>query len=152
MIEALLEITKNNALICAAMSWLVAQVLKFLISIVVHRQFCLSLLVSSGGMPSSHAATVCALTTTIGYEQGLASPEFAMAFVLAFVVMYDAAGVRRAAGEQAKLLNGLMRDIQEGRTDDMQRELKELIGHTPLQVFAGAVLGVCISAAYELLL
>ena len=93
-------------------------------------------------MPSSHSATVCGLTTAVGRVCGLDSPMFAIAFVLACIVMYDATGVRRAAGEQAKVLNRLL----EGQQVDPQKALKEFLGHTPLEVLAGAVLGIVLAA------
>ena len=93
-------------------------------------------------MPSSHSATVCGLTTAMGRVCGLDSPMFAIAFVLACIVMYDATGVRRAAGEQAKVLNRLL----EGQQVDPQKALKEFLGHTPLEVLAGAVLGIVLAA------
>ena len=92
-------------------------------------------------MPSSHSSSVCALTTAIGLSLGVESATFAIAFVVSFIVMYDAAGVRRAAGEHAKLLNIIVKDIFEGKPIP-SKEFKELIGHTPLQVFCGAILGV----------
>lgn len=112
--------------------------------LIKERRFTFTFLVSSGGIPSSHSATVCALATSIGKSHGYDSVFFAIAFILAFIVMYDATGVRRETGEQAKILNKIMRDLDEGNTDDMQKELKELIGHTPIQVFAGAILGIAI--------
>ena len=99
---------------------------------------------SSGGMPSSHSSTVCALVVASARVCGTNSVEFALAFILAFIVMYDAAGVRRAAGEQAKVLNRIAKELSEGDTRYLDKNLKELIGHTPLQVFMGALLGVVI--------
>lgn len=92
-------------------------------------------------MPSSHSATVCGLTAAVGRVCGLDSPLFAIAFILACVVMYDATGVRRAAGEQARVLNQLL----EGQQTDPQKALKEFLGHTPLEVVGGAVLGIALA-------
>jgi acid phosphatase family membrane protein YuiD len=144
-VDGFLGIFNNKALMTAVLGWCVAQILKMLIGLLKEKRISLTLLLSSGGMPSSHSATVCALTTSVGYDCGFTSSIFAVSFILAFIVMYDASGVRRAAGEQAKILNRLMRDIEEGRTEDMQKGLKELIGHTPVEVLAGAVLGVALA-------
>lgn len=143
--SALIKIFINYPLCCAVVSWIVAQVLKSVIWIIQKRRFSFISLVASGGMPSSHSATVCALATATGRLKGFDSVEFAISFILAFIVMYDAAGVRRSAGEQAKILNRMMEDIERGETENMPKRLKELIGHTPLQVFAGAVLGIMIA-------
>ncbi|MFA6948092.1 MAG: divergent PAP2 family protein [Eubacteriales bacterium] len=141
---SVLAIFNNYSLACAAMGWCIAQFLKFLINLIRFHKVSVSLLISSGGMPSSHSATVCALAVSVGRKCGFGSELFAIAFILAFIVMYDAAGVRRAAGEQAKKINKLMRDLDDFNTDNMGRELKELLGHTPLEVTAGALLGTLI--------
>jgi len=103
--------------------------------------------VGSGGMPSSHSATVCALATATGFEYGAGSFEFAISIILAIIVMYDARGVRRETGIQAKLLNDLVQTfVDMGRSElSAYDRLKEFVGHTPLQVFAGAILGILIS-------
>ncbi len=134
----------NYVLVCAFVGWFGAQFIKCVRYIVKNRSFNFSVLMSSGGMPSSHSSTVCALVTAVARIGGTKSVEFALAFVLAFIVMYDAAGVRRAAGEQAKVLNRIVQDIQKGETRYLEKDLKELIGHTPLQVFMGALLGIVI--------
>ncbi len=132
----------NYILVCAFTGWFSAQAIKCITYVIRHHQFSFSVIMASGGMPSSHSSTVCALVAATGRMAGMQSIEFALAFVLAFIVMYDAAGVRRAAGEQAKVLNRIVRDIQKGETRYMEKNLKELIGHTPLQVFMGALLGI----------
>lgn len=103
----------------------------------------------AGGMPSSHSAMVASLATTVGYQSGLDSPLFAMAAVLAIIVMYDARGVRQESGKQARVLNELLRTFFSGHpiTD---AELKELVGHTTLQVFVGCLIGVVYSLVYLL--
>lgn len=140
-----MNIFNNYMLVAAILGWLTAQVIKFIIGLIKERKFTLKLLYSSGGMPSSHSATVCALTTAIAFNYGFESAEFAMSFVLAFIVMYDAMGVRRETGEQAKIINQLMEDFAKGDNVNMPKHLKELIGHTPPQVFAGGILGIVIS-------
>lgn len=140
----LIEFINNGILLHSLLSWIIAQILKFIIGLIKEKRFSITLLLSSGGIPSSHSATVCALATSAGLKEGCNSSIFAISFILAFIVMYDAAGVRRAAGEQAKILNRMMRDLEEGRTENMPDELKELIGHTPLEVLAGSILGILI--------
>lgn len=137
-------LTENLTLDLSILSWLIAQVLKIAIHYGRYRKFDFRLLVSSGGMPSSHSAFVCAGACAIGVLSGFTSTVFALAVIVALVVMYDACNVRRAAGEQAKILNHIMEHWQELSPDMMGRELKELLGHTPLQVFMGALLGVAV--------
>lgn len=138
-----MEILKNTPLLCAAFAWVTAQLMKFIIINIREHKLNIVVLLQSGGMPSSHSATVCALATAIGLQRGFDSELFALSAILAFVVMYDAAGVRRAAGEQAKRINMLTQDLDDFE-DDMQAQLKELLGHTPLEVFGGSLLGILI--------
>ena len=133
----------NQILVSAVVGWTVAQVLKTLIDCALNKSFNAERLVGSGGMPSSHSATVCALTTAAALEYGAGSFEFAVSFVLA---MYDAIGVRRETGKQAKLLNSiLMENPLKLNAEVLQEKLKEYVGHTPLQVLAGAILGIGLS-------
>ncbi len=134
----------NKILLISVTAWAIAQVLKLLISVAVYRKFNINYLITSGGMPSSHSALVCACATAAAFEAGLSSPVFAVAAVLAFIVMYDAANVRRETGEQAKVLNYIMRNWNEVRPEEFEDELKELIGHTPFQVAMGSVLGIAV--------
>lgn len=134
----------NYILICAFAGWFGAQAVKCIRYVIKNRRFNFSVLMASGGMPSSHSATVCAMVVAAARVSGVDSPIFAIAFVLAFIVMYDAAGVRRAAGEQARVLNRIVEDIQKGDTKYLDKRLKELIGHTPLQVIIGAIFGALI--------
>ncbi|MBQ7795941.1 MAG: divergent PAP2 family protein [Lachnospiraceae bacterium] len=141
------EILGNQVLICSVVGWTVAQVLKTLIDLVLNRSFNPERLFGSGGMPSSHSATVCALTTASGIKYGMGSFEFAVSFVLAMIVMYDAMNVRMETGKQAKLLNRVFfENILELDGVLLQERLKEYVGHTPLQVVAGAALGIGIAA------
>ena len=116
---------------------------KLVSSSVQRRQLDLRVLASMGGFPSSHSAMVMALTTVIGRLNGLGSPLFALALIFSLVVMYDAAGVRRAAGQQAAVLNRMIDDLFQGRGIGEQR-LRELLGHTPVEVFGGAAVGVAV--------
>lgn len=134
----------NPVLLMSAVSWAAAQLLKLLVELVYHKELNLRRILSSGGMPSSHSATVCACAATTGLMGGFASPAFGVAAVLAFIVMYDAANVRRETGEQSKILNYMMENWDE-KPDLFGQELRELMGHTPLQVFVGALLGVSIA-------
>ena len=140
------RIFSNEVLISAVAGWLVAQILKTLIDFALNESFSAERLVGSGGMPSSHSATVCALTTGAGIRDGVESFEFAICFILASVVMYDAIGVRQETGKQAKLLNLIMeQDFFHLDNEQFQKRLKEFVGHTPLQVLAGAILGILIA-------
>lgn len=132
----------------AIISWFVAQALKVIIVFATEGKFNFSRFVGSGGMPSSHAATVCGLTVGVLRACGASSPEFAIAAVFSLVVMYDAAGVRRAAGQQAAILNKMIEHWDDA--DFVGTKLKELLGHTPLQVFFGALLGILFGLTYPM--
>ncbi len=137
------ELLKNQVLVTAVAGWGVAQVLKTIIDLALNKNFNPERLVGSGGMPSSHSSTVCALTTAASYRYGVGSFEFAVSFVLSMIVMYDAMGVRRETGKQAKLLNSLLLENPlKLNAEILQEKLKEYVGHTPLQVAAGALLGI----------
>ena len=142
----LTDLTHNIIFMSAITGWFVAQVLKTLIHIIVNKQFVAERLVGGGGMPSSHSATVCALATATGIRYGGGSFEFALAAVFAIVVMYDAMGVRQETGKQGKVLNEMMEIFtQMGKNIDAEKALKEFVGHTPLQVLMGAILGIAIA-------
>ncbi|MEG1430088.1 MAG: divergent PAP2 family protein [Oscillospiraceae bacterium] len=136
----------NLVLILSFTAWLIAQVMKLLIDLVRTHKLDFSILTGSGGMPSSHSAVVCACAAAVGMAEGWHSVTFAVAVVIAFVVMYDAANVRKAAGEQAKILNYMMNHWTEMPPDLFGKQLRELLGHTPVQVIAGAALGVAVGA------
>ena len=136
----------NKILQVAAVSWLVAQTLKVIHTFIVKRRFDFTRFVGSGGMPSSHASFVMGLTTAVGLIHGWDSAHFAIALCVSLVIMYDAAGVRRAVGKQANILNKMLEDMQHKRKKIItEQRLKELIGHTPIEVFAGAILGIIIA-------
>lgn len=136
----------NQILVASVLGWLVAQLLKTGIYMYLNKSFVPERLVGSGGMPSSHSATVCALSTAAGIQYGLDSFPFAVCTILAIIVMYDALGVRRETGIQAKVLNEMI-DLFEGMNKELSTDekLKELVGHTPLQVLMGAILGIIIA-------
>ncbi|MBF2047797.1 divergent PAP2 family protein [Leptolyngbya sp. 7M] len=135
----------NHILTIALIACLLAQVLKLLIELVRHGKVTFRTLVETGGMPSAHSALVTALATGVGQTMGWASAEFAIAFVFAIIVMYDAAGVRQAAGKQARILNQIVDEFFRENSTFNEDRLKELLGHTPVQVFAGSALGVLVS-------
>lgn len=130
----------NKAVIIPLISWFAAQLIKVLIKLVTQRKFDFTLFVSSGGMPSSHASFSVSLSVVLGRLYGFDSGLFGLAFAFALIVMYDAAGVRRAAGKQAKVINKLIHSHFD-RTQ-FEEKLKELVGHTPFEVFMGALLGI----------
>lgn len=145
------ELLSNQVLVSAVTGWLVAQVLKTIIDFSLNKSFSPERLVGSGGMPSSHSATVCAMVTSTVVCYGVASNEFAFSFVLASIVMYDAIGVRRETGKQAKLLNMIMQqDFFKLNAVEFQEKLKEFVGHTPLQVLAGAILGIGLALVVDM--
>ena len=140
------EILSNQVLVSAVAGWIVAQVLKTMLDFALNRTINWERMVGSGGMPSSHSATVCGLTTAAALRYGVSSFEFAVCFVLSMVVMYDATGVRRETGKQAKLLNSILSENPlKLNAGVLQEKLKEYVGHTPLQVVAGAILGICLA-------
>ena len=136
----------NRILIAAWAAWLIAQVIKSILYLIVNKEFRFERLVGSGGMPSSHAATVCAMTTSACKQFGPGSFEFAISFILAVVVLYDARGVRLETGKQAVTITAIIDHfIQSGEVMDLPKlELKEMIGHTAVQVLVGGVLGIAI--------
>lgn len=151
MTEILIQIKSNNILVASGLSWLSAQILKTIIDYFVTKDFTAERLVGAGGMPSAHSAFVSCLALSTARWCGLSSPEFAIAFGIACVVIYDAMGVRRAAGEQAKAINMLTDEIfKHVKTEDkVTSQLKELLGHTPLEVLAGVVLGTTIAMLFK---
>ena len=145
--QILQDLTQNKIFLTSALGWLIAQILKTLIHTFFTKEFDAERLVGSGGMPSSHSATVVALSTATFFEFGAASFEFAIASILAIIVMYDARGVRRETGKQAELLNDILTIFEDmGRSEiSAHDKLKEFVGHTPLQVVMGALLGFVIA-------
>jgi len=144
--------TGYEALFTGISAVVLAQITKFFVHLIWKRKVDLRLFTTTGGMPSSHAAGVMGLSTTVGLICGWSSIEFAMAVGYALVVMYDAAGVRRAAGKQAACLNRIIMDIYKQELKEAGGKLKELLGHTPMQVLAGAVFGVVYSYYIHVLL
>nr|WP_279664421.1 divergent PAP2 family protein [Ectobacillus ponti] len=130
-------------MVAAVIAWFLAQLTKVVITLLRTRDLDLSKMFASGGMPSSHSSTVTALATGVGIQEGVESAAFAIAVILAIIVMYDASGVRLAVSMQAKILN----DFFHGKIKDY-KQLNELVGHTPYQVIVGAILGIAVAAWY----
>lgn len=137
------DIFGNKVFIAALIGWFVAQSFKVLMTFVKYRKFDLERVMGAGGMPSSHTASIIAATFTIGSNWGFDHPAFGLGLVMSFIVMYDAAGVRMAAGKQAKVIKMIIREVGEHRFH-FDEELKELLGHTYLEVGVGMVLGIII--------
>lgn len=138
-----LEILSNRIIQAAALAWAIAQGLKVLLTLAISKKFDSTRVFGSGGMPSSHSAMTCAMLMMVGFTEGFSSSVFALAFCFSGVVMYDAAGVRRSTGKNAAVLNRLIDRLANDGTFD-EEHLKELVGHTPIQVLAGALLGVLV--------
>ncbi|MDO4788285.1 MAG: divergent PAP2 family protein [Johnsonella sp.] len=141
------QLATNQVLISAITGWFIAQVLKTIIDLWYTKSFSLERLWGSGGMPSSHSATVCGLAVAAACRYGLSSFEFGVSMIFAIVVMHDAMGVRRETGKQARILNIIMRSevLDREHPWDFEETLKEFVGHTPLQVLMGAILGTLIA-------
>lgn len=144
MKEFFVEIFKNKIFMTTLSAWLIAQTVKVSIGVIKQKKIDFRWFVGTGGMPSSHAAGASCLATAIGLEYGFSSVSFALAASFAIVVMFDAQGVRRATGRQARILNKITEDIYwQGRI--REDRLRELVGHTPVEVIAGFLLGVLIA-------
>ncbi len=140
-----------NPILCAGvLGWASAQVLKFILFFMQNTKLNVERLYGSGGMPSSHSSMVCAALISSGRVEGWTSTAFGIMFMLAAIVMYDAANVRLEAGKHAKQLNEIAQRLFSQEEEERVTEFKELLGHTPLQVFCGAVLGIVIGALMPL--
>ena len=137
-------LTGNAVLDCALLAWFLAQLAKVILHFLVNHTLALRLFITSGGMPSSHFSFVVACTTAIGRLYGTDGPVFALSAIVAAIVMYDACNVRRSAGDMARTLNTILAHIQEQTRAYVAQDLKEIMGHTPLQVLAGAILGFAV--------
>ena len=140
------DIITNRALVASSFAWALAQLSKTLVALLQGKGLRLRYLYGSGGMPSSHSAFVSALATSVAMLQGLGSVTFAISLVVALVVMYDAAGVRQSVSRQSRIINRIVKELRLGRhLTDIESDLRELVGHTPFQVFAGAALGITVA-------
>ena len=136
----------NFVLVTSMLASITAQIIKVIINLVIFGRFIPERMWGAGGMPSSHSAMACAMMTVIGFREGFSSSMFALAFCFAGVVMYDASGVRRSAGRNAAMINHIMDSLTTSGFSFDEEHLKELVGHTPIQVMAGALLGIFIGA------
>lgn len=144
MRDFFVEAYRNKILMTTLSAWMIAQTIKVVIGVFRLKKFDFRLFIGSGGMPSSHAAGATCLATSVGLECGFDSAYFALAFAFAIVVMFDAQGVRRSTGKQAGILNKIMDDIYwRGKIQELR--LRELIGHTPVEVIIGGFLGIAIA-------
>ena len=140
---------QNKILITGCVAWLISQFTKAVIYLIINKRFNWERLLGDGGMPSSHSATVTAVAVMTGLNCGWDSPVFAVAAVLALVVMHDAMGVRRETGKQAKVINNMMDWLSEFSSDiPPEEKLKEFVGHSPTQVFFGALLGIIVGVVF----
>ena len=149
----MVKLSYNYVLTSAIIAWSAAQIIKTVLHLFKTKKFNIERLFGSGGMPSSHSSLVCSATIAICRKCGEGSPEFALMFILAMIVMYDAMGVRRAAGLHARELNKMhklfvIKEIftaDEIQRDNKKKELKEFLGHTPFEVLGGALLGILVA-------
>lgn len=139
------QIFTNKCIYIPLLLWFVIQAYKVISDLIVNRRLNIKRIIGAGGMPSSHSAVVCSVAMLVGREYGFGSGVFALSMVMAFIVMYDAAGVRRASGKQARILNKIL-DTPGMSTVEVQEKLIEALGHTPIQVFVGAAIGFIVGA------
>lgn len=152
MDTVILQIIGNRIIQTGAIAWVLSQVIKTVIHLILNKKIVWERLVGDGGMPSSHSATVTSVAVATGFTAGWDSPVFAVAVFLAIIVMHDARGVRRETGKQAVVINNMLEFFEKMGAGDMTPEqtLKEFVGHSPLQVAAGAVLGFAVAIAMNL--
>jgi uncharacterized protein len=141
--------TGYEVIFCSILSAFFAQLLKFFSLLIFRHTLNFRVLMETGGMPSSHSSSMTALATSLGLVDGFSSTTFAIGVGVALVVMYDAAGVRRAAGRMAGILNKLTREIYTNDTGHVPERLRELLGHTPFEVLVGALLGIVFAYAFH---
>lgn len=141
------DIIHNKCIYIPFLLWLAIQTFKVVSELIINKKLNVRRIVGAGGMPSSHSAIVCSIAVLMGREYGFDTGIFALATIFAFIVMYDAAGVRRAAGKQARILNKIL-ETPGLTTVEVQGKLIEALGHTPIQVFVGALLGIIVGAIF----
>lgn len=143
-----LELSRNQVFITVLVAWFIAQTAKVLLGVIAERRFNFKWFVDTGGMPSSHAATVAALSCAVGLEYGVSSALFAVTLVFAWIVLMDAQGFRRSTGKQAEILNMILDDIYWNKKIG-EEKLKELLGHTPVEVFIGTAIGILVGIIFH---
>lgn len=140
------QLVQNQVIVSAVCGWFVAQILKAVIHTIITKEFVAERLIGDGGMPSCHSATVCAMTTAAGLKYGVAGFEFAVTVMLAIIVMHDAMGVRWETAKQGRVLNDMLEIFTSmGKKITVEDKLKEFVGHTPLQVIIGAIIGILVA-------
>lgn len=144
------QIVSNPVLQAAVLSWFLAQLIKLVIETYRNKKVDLRILMSAGGMPSSHASSITAAMLGVGLFEGFDTPVFGLAFIISMIVLYDAAGVRRQAGRQAEKINKMINELLKGHPLS-QEQLQEVLGHTPFQVFMGFLLGIGVTLIIWLL-
>lgn len=141
------QVFQNEVFVTVLVAWFVAQGAKVFLGVITEKRFNFRWFVDTGGMPSSHAATVSALATAIGLRYGVKSPIFAITLVFAWIIMMDAQGFRRSVGEQAEILNMILDDIY-WKKKLKEESLREFLGHTPVEVFIGAIIGILVAIIF----
>ncbi len=144
MFNFFIQISKNQVFLVTLFAWLLAQVIKVIIGVKKEKRFDFRWLFSPGGMPSAHTATVAALSTIVGLRFGFDSGLFAVTLIFAIMIMFDAGGFRRMVGKQATILNKIVDDVYAKKKVE-EEKVRELLGHTPVQVIAGAALGILVA-------
>lgn len=147
MINFFVQAFQNEVFVTVLVAWFIAQGAKVFLGVIAEKRFNFRWFVDTGGMPSSHAATVSALATAIGLKYGLKSPIFAITLVFAWIILMDAQGFRRSAGKQAETLNVILDDIY-WKKKVREEKLKEFLGHTPVEVLIGAVIGILVAIIF----
>ena len=143
----------NYLIVSAITGWLFAQLVKVIVDLFNKEKFRISnLLFSTGGMPSSHTATVVSLCIACLIQEGATSPLFAITLILAIVVIIDALGVRYETGKQAQVINKITKELFSGKMEEFNTGLKELVGHTPFQVFMGALVGIAVPIVMNIIM
>jgi acid phosphatase family membrane protein YuiD len=150
MLKALKDLTTNQPLMAALLASFIAQIAKLGWFYIKNKKWNWALLFRAGGMPSSHSATVAAVTHSVGLNYGFGTPIFAVSFVLATIVIYDATGVRRQAGKHAEIINRMIMDLAAGNPLK-QEQLREVLGHTPMEAIIGMILGVLVAQIFWLI-
>lgn len=148
MISLFHQLSHNQIFFTVLTAWAVAQIVKVFIGVITEKRFNFRWFVGTGGMPSSHAATVSALATAVGLKFGVASPIFAITLAFAWIILMDAQGFRRSVGQQAEILNVILDDIYL-RKNVKENRLKELLGHTPVEVLMGVVIGILVAFIFS---
>ncbi|MBQ0059980.1 MAG: divergent PAP2 family protein [Lachnospiraceae bacterium] len=146
-----MSIFHNHVLMAACCAWMVAQLSKLVVCLIMNKDMPGNFIFASGGMPSSHSATVCSLVYTVGYYEGVTSSLFAVTVMLAFIVMHDATNVRHETGKQGKIINDMITILEDmGKPIPLEKKFKELVGHTPAQVFVGACVGLFVGFIFTI--